>query len=184
MKCTLLSWAAKFGVDASIRRALGYHTASADKSVNIYARDSMATPLRELQAVIDAVREGDFAPDETRSGFFRRDDGRSSRIQPVAEQLESSSESSCDEEDNDQAEDEDAIDRIAGAWQGNRDTPWASISAVYFRHSTSRCIHVLQDESGSDFCCGRRISVAYVRLPKRLDFLHPMCSTCERIINR
>lgn len=184
MKCTLLSWTAKFGLDAAVRRALGYHTSQADRSVNIYARDSMAAPLRELQRVIDAIREKEFMPDETRSGFFRNGDARNVGAGNVEEHIESSSESSCDEEDNDQAADEVAIDKVAGSWQGNKETPWTSITAAYFRHCTSRCIHVLMDEGGSDFCCGRRITTAYVRLGKRPDFLHPMCSTCERVINR
>ena len=175
MKCTLLSWCAKFGLDPSIRRALGYHTSSADKSINIYARDAMSTPLRELQRVIDSVAGGEFLPDQTRSGYFAA---------PAAEEFESSSESSGDEEDHDDAKDEEAIDAIAGQWQGTRDTPWSRVAAVFFRHSTSRCIHVMLDESGADFCCDRRITTAYIRLEKKPDFLHPLCSTCERIINR
>ena len=184
MKSTTLSWCAKFGIDASVRRALGYHTCSADRSVNIYARDAMSTPLRELQKVINSIVNKEFFPDETRSGFFKSSDSRNVQGVAAVDDFESSSESSGDEEDHDAAKDEDAIDRIAGPWQGNRDTPWFSVTAAYFRHSTSRCIHVLQDEAGAEFCCGRRITPAYDRLERKPDFLHPMCSTCERIINR
>eukprot|EP00435_Cladocopium_sp_Y103_P071848 s1184_g38.t1 len=183
MKCTLLSWSAKFGLDASVRRALGYHTSNADKSVNVYARDCMATPLRELQRVIDAVHLKEFFPDETRSGFFRQGDERNN-VRVIEEERESSSESSGDEEDHDLNKDEEAIDEIAGAWQGNKETRWSIVAAVYFRHSTSRCIHVLLDESGAEFCCGRRITTAYERMSKRPEFLHPMCSICERRVNR
>ena len=175
MKCTLLSWCAKFGLDPSIRRALGYHTSSGDKSINTYARDAMSTPLRELQRVIDSVASGAFLPDQTRSGYF---------VTAAAEEFDSSSESSGDEEDVEDAKAEEAIDAIAGHWQGTRDISWSKVAAVFFRHSTSRCIHVLQDEAGAEFCCGRRITTAYIRLEKKPDFLHPLCSTCERIINR
>ena len=183
MKCTMLSWCAKYGLDIAVRRALGYHTSSADKSVNIYARDCMSTPLRELQKVIDAVANEDFMPDETRSGFFRDGDVRNHNKVPV-DDIDSSSESSQDEECKDQGRDEAAIDRVAGRWQCNRETSLTSLAAVYFRHQSSRCIHILLDESGAQFSCGRRISTAYERLPKAPAFAHPLCSTCEQIINR
>ena len=72
-KPTLLSWAAKFGVDTGSRRLLGYHVKPKDKSVLIYSRDALAKPLRELGVVLDAVRSGRFLPDADRSGRFRND---------------------------------------------------------------------------------------------------------------
>ena len=57
----------------------------------------------------------------------------------------SSSELSGDEEDHDMAKDEDAINQIAGEWQGNRETRWAQVAAVYFRHSTW-LVHFLTDK--------------------------------------
>jgi hypothetical protein len=71
LKPTLLSWAAKFGMDAGSRRLLGYHVKPKDKSVRIYSRDALAGPLRGLRDVLSAVRGGDFLPDADRSGRFR-----------------------------------------------------------------------------------------------------------------
>ena len=71
MKATLLSWAAKYGLDKATRRTLGYHADPADKAVETYSRDAMAAPLRHLDRVLEAVRRGAFDPDATRSGFFR-----------------------------------------------------------------------------------------------------------------
>ena len=71
MKATLLSWAAKFGIDKATRRTLGYHVEPGDRSVETYSRDAMAAPLRHLDRVLEAVRRGTFHPDSTRSGFFR-----------------------------------------------------------------------------------------------------------------
>ena len=183
MKCTLLSWSAKYGLDIAVRRALGYHTSSSDRSVNIYARDCMSTPLRELQKVIDAVASEEFMPDRTRSGFFRDGDDRNN-VKVPEDDIESSSESSGDEECKDQGRDEAAIDMVAGKWQCNKGTALTVLSAVYFRHQSSGCIHVLLDEGGAQFTCGRRISAAYERLPRAPAFMHPFCSTCEQIINR
>ena len=76
------------------------------------------------------------------------------------------------------------MDKLAGAWQVNKDTAWNRLAAVYFRHRSSRCIHVVQDEGGSEFMCGRRVSVHYVRMERKPEFLHPVCMTCERAVAR
>ena len=70
MMATLLSWASKFGLAKATRRSLGYHAEPGDKAVETYSRDALATPLRELDRVLDAVRRGSFRPDTTRSGDF------------------------------------------------------------------------------------------------------------------
>ena len=185
LKATCLSWCSKYGMELSMRRALGYHHTAADRSVNTYARDAMAAPLRCLQEVITSIVEGKFFPDKTRSGMFADDSElQAAQERYSGEPVESSSESSGDEEDHEFGRDEEAIDRMAGEWQGNKTTPWMTLAAIYYRHNTSRCIHVLQDEGGAEFCCGRRISMAYVRLERRPQFLHPVCTTCERIIER
>eukprot|EP00435_Cladocopium_sp_Y103_P045840 s612_g13.t1 len=185
LKATALSWCSKFGLEISTRRALGYHHTNADRSVNTYARDAMAAPLRSLQQVLDAIAEQKFFPDRTRSGMFA-DEGMRTRAQGMQdlEAVESSSESSGDEENLDFACDEEAVDRVNGAWQPNKDTAWMSLAAVYFRHKSSSCIHVLQDESGAEFLCGRRVSMHYTRLERKPEFLHPICNTCERAVAR
>ena len=69
---TLLSWAAKYGLDRGVRRILGYHRPGKDQMANVYSRDAMATPLRRLQQVEEAIMTGEFNPDATRSGRFKR----------------------------------------------------------------------------------------------------------------
>ncbi|MEM1009483.1 MAG: hypothetical protein AAGJ35_10790, partial [Myxococcota bacterium] len=155
LKTTLLSWSAKFGLSVPDRRALGYHQVAGDTSVFTYSRDALAGPLRQLQRVLDAIKQGEFAPDQTRSGYFNQTANDNND--------DTSSESSLDEEDHDCEVDEKAIDAVAGVWQGNANTLWTSLAAVYFRHRSSRCIHILKDEAGNEFLCGRRISSAYIR---------------------
>ena len=67
-KATMLSWCAKAYVKRSARRLLGYHVEVGDRSMLEYSRDAQAGPLRELEMVLDAIREGRFLPDATRSG--------------------------------------------------------------------------------------------------------------------
>jgi len=71
LKPTLLSWAAKFGMETGSRRLFGYHVKPKDKSVLIYSRDALAKPLRDLGKVLSAIRDGAFLPDADRSGRFR-----------------------------------------------------------------------------------------------------------------
>ena len=72
-KHTLLSWCSKFGVKKDVRRDLGGHVQAADHSVAAYSRDMLAMPLRKLEDVLEAVANGSFDPEATRSGRFRRE---------------------------------------------------------------------------------------------------------------
>ncbi|CAE7726887.1 unnamed protein product, partial [Symbiodinium microadriaticum] len=66
MKATIISWAAKRGVDPLTLQRLGYHAAGGMDLV--YSRDSQAPLLLVVEKVLKEVREGIFRPDETRSG--------------------------------------------------------------------------------------------------------------------
>lgn len=180
LKATLLSWSAKFGLPVEDRRALGYHSPGKDLSVLTYSRDALSKPLRSLQTVLDAIVQKAFFPDSTRSGYFNKAVGDVN----FHGDSDGSSESSADEEDKDVVGDEEAIEEVAGSFQSNGSVPWTELAAVFFRHKASRCIHVLMDEGGADFLCGRKISCSYERLAKRPVFIHPMCSTCERAISK
>ena len=150
-KATALSWLAKRGVAAGPRRTLGYHVPRKDKSLVIYARDSLAAPLRDLDRTIAEIATGAFKPDLTRSGMIANlaDPGDPSGETEVDAISSSSSEASDDEEEAPQSEEEAALDHIAGQWgpepgQG----PWA-------RHKQTRFLHKVRDESGTHLKCGR-----------------------------
>ena len=72
-KVTLLAWAAKGGLSLEHRKLLGYHTSSADETALLYSRHAMAEPLRALSRLVEAVRVGQFRPDEGRSGTWAYD---------------------------------------------------------------------------------------------------------------
>ena len=69
-KTTLLSFAAKAGLLPETRRILGYHVDRNSVSMFTYGRDNMAAPLRDMESVIEAIRQGTFLPDRTRSGHW------------------------------------------------------------------------------------------------------------------
>jgi hypothetical protein len=52
-------------------RALGYHVASDEASFLTVGRDNQSDPLRWVERVLEAIRSGEFAPDQTRSGRFK-----------------------------------------------------------------------------------------------------------------
>jgi hypothetical protein len=71
-KATLLSWMAKAGEAPDDRRLLGAHATPGDTSLLEYSRDALAGPLLRLHRVLRLVRRGDFDPDVTRSGRWRK----------------------------------------------------------------------------------------------------------------
>ena len=126
---------------------------SKDRSLLIYSRDSMSGPLREMTAMIEEIRAGRFIPDASRSGFFSlRDVGRDDEELPVIPDLGGGSDStsedshgSASEEDDDPTIEEKALGKVVGTWN----PVGASDAVPLVRHFVSRCIHVVEDESGT-----------------------------------
>ena len=65
-KATVLSWAAKRGVDGLSIQRLGYR-ASGGLDI-VYSRDAQAPYILIVEKLLDEVREGKFRPDDTRGG--------------------------------------------------------------------------------------------------------------------
>ena len=59
----MLTYAAKFGLSPSVRKALGYHSDVRDSSMMSYSRDRLADPVRRLSEVISQIKSGKFNPD-------------------------------------------------------------------------------------------------------------------------
>jgi len=83
-KATLLSWAAKAGLNHDVRRLLGGHAAPGDRSVMQYSRDAMAAPMVELTNLLAKVRGQRFLPDVTRSGRWAQEAESSSSDSAVS----------------------------------------------------------------------------------------------------
>ena len=175
-KCTLLAWAARYGLSHDTRKLLGYHTSSSDTSLLIYSRDGMSAPLRELVAMVDAVADGSFDPDLTRSGMFAREAERN--LGDDSSSGEETSGCSEDEDDVEVFEEEKATEQIGGAWQPH--VPGGTERQTIFRHVTSRCIHMVLDEAGNQLVCGRKLSDRYERQESKPRFMHPACGGCFR----
>ena len=70
LKTKVLSWCAKFGIPQPVRRFLGYLRKSGERSAATYSRGEAAGPLRDLAAMLAAIRSETCWPDATRSGRF------------------------------------------------------------------------------------------------------------------
>ena len=175
-KTTLLSMAARYGIDRGSRRLLGDHTASKEKPLVIYSRDELAVPLRRLDEMIVAIREQTFLPDVSRSGSFPSNNRHAADPQASDESSDGSSADSEAEADNNFDKDEKAVETVAGEWG-----PKHVDGLVYVRNKTSRYIHIVADEGGASLNCGRMLNDKYMRPEKRPAFVHPACSTCCRL---
>eukprot|EP00435_Cladocopium_sp_Y103_P045753 s3116_g13.t1 len=111
-KASILSMCAKYGMEPSARRMLGYHSSGKDKSMFTYSRDSMAWPIRFLEKMIDDILGEVFQPDASRSGYFPTD-GNIPENRKEHDSISSSGDS-LDEEDADHTEEESAVDKFAG----------------------------------------------------------------------
>lgn len=173
-KASLLSMCAKFNMSGQSRRILGYHSSSKEASMLVYSRDAAAGPLRDLGQVLECIKSGRFRPDETRSGRFvdmQPDD-------PPEDDDDGASSSTAteNEEDVDCEGEEEACKNVVGTWQPEKDCDVEG--ATYVRHKISRCLHVIADEAGAEFKCGRRMSTSYDVLQAKPVFLSPACNMC------
>ena len=196
LKATTLSWMAKFGATISVRQHLGYHMANADKMALLYSRDASAGPVRELDKCIQCVRDKTFLPDSTRSGYFPliEQEEPPQQVQQEAEDLsfgdggtlevESDSEDSQDDEHlhEEQYMNERALDHVVGVWNEHAtlESLGAQDDVPLYRNRFTRYIHMLSEEGGARFKCGREINDKYEEIHIRPKFMSPQCTQCWR----
>ena len=65
IKSTALSWAGQAGLGTEVTQVLGHHS-TGKKSHEIYNRDLLAEPLRQLESLLQRIRTGAFLPDDSR----------------------------------------------------------------------------------------------------------------------
>ena len=161
-KATCLSWCAKWGVNPTERRVLGFHKAPQDEMMHVYGRDNVAPALRSLETVLADIRTGEFLPDQTDEAH-----------EP------SESEATLDEEDDleDRKAVEQSLEEVAAPWAELPVDP-SDAGQIYIRHRVSRKLHRLADESGAKLKCGRPCSVKYEHLVNRPRFMEDLCSAC------
>ena len=70
LKSTTLAMMARYGLSPTTRLILGHHSMKGLSSLETYSRDAQASPLREYESMMEAIRGGTYVPDATRSGLM------------------------------------------------------------------------------------------------------------------
>ena len=186
-KATTLSWMSKAGVDLSSRRLLGYHVDPTTKTCLVYSRDAAAGPLRELEKVLAMIRTGEFSPDNTRSGYFRRPEGGLQAPGDVEQDKASEGSASDTEDSGDEEPDEEqykqierATDAVVGEWteHSSLEALTLDVEPTLFQNRNTRYYHVCADEAELHFRCGREITSSYQKIEDKPHFFSPQCSIC------
>lgn len=202
LKSTLLSWLAKFGVDRDSRKALGFHLNKADETMALYSRDMMAKPLRDLDAVLDAIRRKVFNPDLTRSGYFvtAKDRNAESLLQPVskrkaspggpaadklpeADDSSSSGSSSSSEAPSDK--DFEFDEQLAEASPAAPRRAAGNVASNMVQHVRYGTLHLISDSNMHKLACGHPHGDAtwtscgrYRAVAREMKFHWPECTGC------
>ena len=164
---------------------MGYHSLGKQNAVFIYGRDNIAPALREIGEIISLISSGRFLPDCTRSGYFPSDADKANETkatpEPTPAELreDSSSEDSADDDHIEHVVNELAVGEMVGEWLGNFDPDiLPQTKSSYLRHSVSRVLHLISDESGCALTCGRLATKSYETLDELPKVLHPVCKQC------
>ena len=194
MKCTMLSYCAKYGVPTLDRLILGYHTGNASMAIT-YARDATAPQMRILDEVLEAIRDGKFLPDLPRGlrvTQTTRTQG-SAPVQPPVEQppvkveVEDSGDeapkqetSSLSAETATESSDESHDGSIAQA--PVREQLCMPVGTQKWRHVKSRIFHLMPEHYNKVFFCGRKVGPHHEKYEGDLPRMPSKCRLCFRIM--
>ena len=178
LKSTALSWAGKAGLNAETRQVLGHHS-TGKHSQEIYNRDLLAEPIRQLELILQHIRTGSFLPDASRSGMITEatveDPSKSFRREES--QSESSESSSTDSSS-------DAATLHSDQYPENVYDPmlekevWNPDFHMY-KHRRTHVVRLLADGTASEtFSCGLQLTADRIKVDcsRFLDFRK--CKRC------
>eukprot|EP00435_Cladocopium_sp_Y103_P013177 s2711_g3.t1 len=165
LKATALSWAGKFGVGLETRRLLGHHLDANAKSAEAYNRDSTGPAVEQLVRTLQAIKQGSFKPDESRSGRFPKVvEGTADVPNGQDAQTESDSDSSFVPDSDDSSD----SDEFPFSGPGDSTLLWHLVtpqlrpefvdipeSCAVYRNNASGVQH-LKKHGALRFLCGRR----------------------------
>jgi hypothetical protein len=199
LKTTCLSWCAKAGLLREHRQILGYHIVSGSLSALRYSRDEQAEPLRQLANILTCIRNKQFNPDCSRSGYWTtkasillpKPKSRPSSIasepaasveEPVEHALSSSSSSTSSVSSNSGkwSEEERAFSKSQSLETDAKRRRGASASSTsgYALHTRWRTLHFVNKSDESKTACGRVLTTLFKRLQERPSFDHFKCQVC------
>ena len=193
LKATCLSYAAKFGLDATDRLQLGYH-GSGLRMVHTYSRDASARPLDQLCTVLQWIRQKRFDPDSTRSGRFigaalspeqmAGSDLREPALGAEVIDLEAAGftkEVKAElevEHVTSSSSTESSSEEFQERRKPNFDAPVAPEGHVFWQHKKLRTLHLTRPECFRVFLCGRPVGKFHTKEGMTIRFDTPVCRLC------
>lgn len=209
LKSTFLSWASKGGLLIEHRRILGHHLDPQYASAVTYSRDAMAGPLNAMAKVLDDIRQGLLQPDLSRA--HRAVAVRAERSDALGTELPIPTHDSlgswipCMGETNEASDlpvEEPADDEADSSSSSGEEstaeeiTPCEEASLLHeisdrayvpvsqpglYINQESGLGHLMNDEYGIKFKCGKLLTRAY-RPPNRVGDAVHMCLRCFPVV--
>ena len=168
---------------------MGGHTGRM-KSVLTYSRDSLASPLRVLNNMLERIRQGSFDPNANRSGMMKAD--VKVEVLSVEEDDEPWEPVDRQQQDLDEEAGEDLGSEQRHLLELRRhaarivSAPKAPAGTELRQHPKSRMLHLIQEDHKRYLLCGRKVEMANGSLykpPASLRWDTPCCSHCWRASN-
>ena len=178
LKSTALSWAGKAGLSAGTRHALG-HRSTDEHSHEIYNRDLLAKPIRQLELILQRIRTGAFLPDASRSGMIAgpSKEGPSNSFRKAESNSDSSESSSTDSSSdadtlNSDQYPEDVYDPMLEKEVWNPDFHMC-------KHCRTHVVHLLGDGTTSEtFSCGLKLTSDHIKVETSRFLEFRKCKRC------
>ena len=190
LKVTLLSWGAKSNLSVDDRRILGHHIDPHMTSALTYSRDAMAGPLERMYRVIQSIKDGSFLPDESRARRTGRNlglvfDEPVEETDQTVEMPDAILEAGEEEVMSDTSSDESDVGNDLSPEEEHSILQHISAGRVLFNnepnvyvHKDSGLGHIMNDDLGLHFACGKQLSPAY-RNANQVSYQVHMCLRCK-----
>lgn len=204
LKATALSWTAKFGIHPADQAVLGRRASAACETSNVYSRDASIRAVGSMMEVIQAIAEGRFQPDASRS-FYKvlPEETMSSQVTEEFVNVEHQPPAKAEIQDDllpfADLTAQEPIDVMADSSEESSDSGASSsddssspvpvrcakrpkqqgVTSRFFKHKTSGCVHFLDpimDSCASQvFTCGKRVTLNFMPTSDRSG----MCRLCK-----
>ena len=208
LKSTMLTFAAKRGIDHQDRLSLGHH-AHPFQMADVYARDAQARDLRILDELIAELRSGAFCPDESRAGRFKEPskselDSRCATSKGFATVLPPTRQLLDDMSGNDRNQgvvsetlDDDGVDSEHVTTDSSSDSESEDERAVvqrqfcrrlhqmvfHLKDRKSKLLHYIADDMTRTSACGRGRTDVYVEAGE-LRYDSAVCHSCQKAASK
>ena len=201
LKRTCISWASKAGAKKEVRSCLGRHVTAVEGTEAVYSVELSMGPVRELETVMDAIRQLEFSPDAPRGHMWAfppqppSADGptQGKGLLPTQAYLSASLTPAIKVESSD--EEESSSSNSSSESSGSSESPTSPDhvqvddrvpvpsgnpvrgTGTWVKHSRSGVLHHAYGDN--ILVCGRPRTAMYV-LPSEEDLMNPECRTCKR----